>query len=549
MNINWNRINRKYAAYKIKSYLFALYIKVFTVYLQYAPKVVRVIKLVKSCINCTHATIGKAFISFSILTGIIGIAMSTIIRLELHKPEIQIFNKIAKFIYKVGDYKDQAKHLYNVTMTAHGLIMVFYMLMPLLINGFGYLNIPEQLEVKSMTFPKIGVMSLTLLTLSLTCAVLSLLSKGTPTEYGAATGWTLYPPLSNATYHSGKAVSYIIKAIYLACASSLLSSTNFISTITSNARAKGLSKISLYAWAVLVSSVLLVLTLPVLTSAVTMLYTDRELNTVFYEPKAGGDPVLFQHLFWFFGHPEVYVLILPAFGIISEIVSKFAKKPIFGQTGMAFAMGIIGLIGLIVWAHHMYTVGLSYKAQKYFVIATMAVAVPTGIKVFSWLSTLWRGNISLRPPMLWALGFIALFVIGGITGVQLANASLSNVLHDTYYVVAHFHYVLSVAAVFAMLAAWYYWFHKIFKRGYRSCLSIIHLIVTFAAANLTFLPQFFLGVAGMPRRCIDYPEAFTGWNKVSSYGAYLSIASLAMFFWIILDSIINNRRVPKMPWD
>ncbi|XXM90178.1 cbb3-type cytochrome c oxidase subunit I [Candidatus Hodgkinia cicadicola] len=504
--------------------------------------------LIKRHLSYNHVTIGKAYILFSIIAGLVGITMSIIMRLELHRPEIQVFNKIAKIVYKVGDATDQAKHLYNVTMTAHGLIMVFYMLMPLLIGGFGNLNVPEQLNVTSMTFPSMGVASLALIIVSLTYAVLSLLTKGTPTEYGAGTGWTLYPPLSNATYHTGKAVDRVIKAVYFACASSLLGAINFVSTITNKARTDGLSQISLFAWAILISSVLLVLTLPVLISAITMLYTDRKLSTVFYEPKAGGDPVLFQHLFWFFGHPEVYILILPAFGIISEIISKFSRKPIFGQAGMIFAMGIIGLIGLIVWAHHMYTVGLSYIAQKYFVLATMAVAIPTGIKVFSWLSTLWRGSISLKPPMLWALGFISLFVIGGITGIQLANASLSNVLHDTYYVVAHFHYVLSVAAIFAVLAAWYYWFHKILKRAYKTSLCIIHLIITFISANGAFLPQYFLGLAGMPRRCIDYPEAFTNWNKVSSYGAYLSIASIIMFFWIILDSLINNRRSPRAPW-
>ncbi|XXN13831.1 MAG: cbb3-type cytochrome c oxidase subunit I [Candidatus Hodgkinia cicadicola] len=506
-------------------------------------------KAINSWVNCNHVTIARAYMAFSIIAGLVGILMSIIMRAELHQPGIQIFNKISKVIYRVGDFSDQAKHLYNVAMTAHGLIMVFYMLMPMLINGFGNLVIPEQLGIKTMAFPKAGILSLALLVLSLIQAVLSLVTKGTPTEYGAGTGWTLYPPLSNATYHTGKSVDHIIKAVYLACASSLISATNFITTILTRTKQHKLTQIPLFAWAILISSVLLVLTLPVLTSALTMLYTDRTLNTVFYEPKAGGDPVLFQHLFWFFGHPEVYILILPAFGIISEIVSKFSKKPVFGKTGMVFAMGIIGIIGLIVWAHHMYTVGLSYSAQKYFVLATMAVAVPTGIKVFSWLSTLWRGSVSLKPPMLWALGFITLFVAGGVTGVQLANASLSNVLHDTYYVVAHFHYVLSVAAVFAVLAAWYYWFHKIFKRGYKASLCILHLIVTFVGVNMLFLPQYFLGLAGMPRRCIDYPQSFAGWNKVSSYGAYLSVVSVIMFFYIILDSFINDRRSPREPWD
>ncbi|ATW05897.1 Cytochrome c oxidase subunit 1 [Candidatus Hodgkinia cicadicola] len=537
------------ALHYIEQHLLIISAKTFTTYTKTIPKIERAVALALGYIDWDHNTIGRAYILFSVVSGVVGILMSAVMRLELHKPQIQIYNKISKLIYKFGDFGDQAKHLYNATLTAHGLIMMFYTLMPMLINGFGNLNIPEQLDVKSMAFPKMGVTSLALLILSLIYAVLSLLTKGTPTEYGAATGWTLYPPLSNRTYHAGKSVNLIIKAIYLACISSLLNATNFISTIISQTKPRKLTSMPLFTWSILISSALLVLTLPVLISAITMLYTDRILNTAFYEPKAGGEPALFQHLFWFFGHPEAYILILPAFGIISEIVSKFTKKPVFGQTGMVFAMVIIGLMGLTAWANHMYTVGLPYRAQKYFVTATMAIAIPTGTKVFSWLSTLWRGNVSLKPPMLWALGFIALFATGGITGMQLANASLSNVLHDTYYVVAHFHYMLSIAAVFGVLAAWYYWFHKIFKRGYKASLCIAHLTTTFISANATFLPQYFLGLAGMPRRCVDYPEEFAGWNKVSSCGAYLNAISVIIFFYTILDSIINNRRSPKAPWN
>ncbi|AUG91345.1 Cytochrome c oxidase subunit 1 [Candidatus Hodgkinia cicadicola] len=533
----------------IEQRLLIISAKMVLAYAKTRPKIKRATALALSYINCDHNALGRAYILFSVVSGVIGVLMSTVMRLELYKPQIQIYNKISKLIYKFGDFGDQAKHLYNVTLTAHGLIMVFYMLMPMLINGFGNLNIPEQLGIKSMAFPKMGVTSLALLILSLVYAMLSLLAKGTPTEYGAATGWTLYPPLSNRTYHAGKSVNYIINAVCLACVSSLLSAINFITTIITRTKPRALTRIPLFAWSILISSILLALTLPVLMSAITMLYADRVLNTVFYEPKAGGDPALFQHLFWFFGHPEVYILILPAFGIISEVVSKFAKKPVFGRTGMVFAMGLIGLIGLVAWAHHMYTTGLSYGAQKYFVVATMAVAVPTGIKVFSWLSTLWRGNVSLKPPMLWALGFIALFVTGGITGVQLANASLSNVLHDTYYVVAHFHYMLSIAAVFGVLTAWYYWFHKIFKRGYKASLCITHLVTTLVGANVTFLPQYFLGLAGMPRRCVDYPEGFAGWNKVSSCGVCLNAVSVIAFFYTILDSVIYNRCSPRAPWN
>ncbi|AHL30931.1 MAG: Cytochrome c oxidase subunit 1 [Candidatus Hodgkinia cicadicola] len=537
------------ALHYIEQRLLIISAKAVLAYTKTRPKIKRATAFALSYINCDHNVLGRAYILFSVVSGVIGVLMSTVMRLELYEPQIQIYNKISKLIYKFGDFGDQAKHLYNVTLTAHGLIMVFYMLMPMLINGFGNLNIPEQLGIKSMAFPKMGVTSLALLILSLVYAMLSLLAKGTPTEYGAATGWTLYPPLSNWTYHAGKSVNYVINAVCLACISSLLSAINFITTIITQTKPRTLTRIPLFAWSILISSILLVLTLPVLMSAITMLYADRVLNTVFYEPKAGGDPALFQHLFWFFGHPEVYVLILPAFGVISEVISKFAKKPVFGQTGMVFAMAIIGLIGLVVWAHHMYTTGLSYWAQKYFVMATMAVAIPTGIKVFSWLSTLWRGSVSLKPPMLWALGFIALFVTGGITGVQLANASLSNVLHDTYYVVAHFHYMLSIAAVFGVLAAWYYWFHKIFKRGYKASLCIAHLVITFVGANITFLPQYFLGLAGMPRRCVDYPEGFAGWNKVSSCGVCLNAVSVIAFFYTILDSVIYNRCSPRAPWN
>ncbi|XXM93542.1 cbb3-type cytochrome c oxidase subunit I [Candidatus Hodgkinia cicadicola] len=509
----------------------------------------RIVEFMDGLTSWNHKTLGKAYMLFSVIAGSIGIAMSALMRAELHKPDVQVFNRIAKFVYKTGDFVDQAKHLYNVTMTAHGLIMMFYMLMPMLINGFGNLVVPEMLGASSLAFPKMGTVSLALLVWSLAHTVTSLITKGTSTEYGAGTGWTLYPPLSNATFHPGKSVNHVLKAMYLASASSLISATNFVSTILNSRKlANTLSEASLFVWGILMSSILLVLTLPVLASAITMLLTDRLWDTVFFEPKAGGDPVLFQHLFWFFGHPEVYILILPAFGIVSEIISKFSNKRVFGKPGMVFAMGLIGLVGLMVWAHHMYTVGLSYEAQKYFVITTMAVAVPTGIKVFSWLSTLWRGSISLKPPMVWALGFVCLFVIGGITGVQLANASLSKTLHDTYYVVAHFHYILSLAAVFALLAAWYYWFHKITKHSYKSSLCILHSIITFVGANAAFLPQHFLGLAGMPRRCVDYPEAFSGWNKVSSYGAYLSLASVVLFFYIIAEAVVRNRQSPQDPW-
>ncbi|XNX62362.1 MAG: cbb3-type cytochrome c oxidase subunit I [Candidatus Hodgkinia cicadicola] len=392
-----------------------------------------------------HEMLGKAYILFAIVSGIFGAVLSLLIRAELQKPGIQVFRKLANVLYKEEGSVDKAKHLYNAAVTAHGLIMIFYMLMPILVNALGYLTLPKLANVSKLDFPKAGVLAFWMLVTSLVLALVSLVAKGTAGDYASATGWTLYPPLSGKAYHTGTSVDWVIAAVCLACASSLISAAYFVSIIVGG-RHKDLklTQMSLLAWGLLISSILLLVTAPVLVSALTMLLTDRKMDTVFFDPKAGGDPALFQHLFWFFGHPEVYVLILPAFGIVSELISRFSRKPVFGKLGMILAMISLAVVGTAVWAHHMYTVGMSFSALKYFVAATMAVAVPTGIKVFSWLSTMWRGRIALRSPMIWALEFIAIFVIGGATGIQLANASLSKVLHDTYYVVAHFHYVLSM---------------------------------------------------------------------------------------------------------
>ncbi|PIM96197.1 cytochrome c oxidase subunit 1 [Candidatus Hodgkinia cicadicola] len=513
----------------------------------------RVCKLINNALSSVilwdHVRIGRYYMFFSITFGTIAAIISILIRAELQCPGIQVYNKIAKFIYKDCDSYDKAKHLYNSSMTAHGLIMIFYMLMPMLINGMGSLLIPQLVISNGLASREASLCSFFLLVLSATLAVLSLFTKGTPTDYGAATGWTLYPPLSNSNFHTGKSVDLIIAAIIFACISSVISASNFISTIIAKKDSRiRLIKMSLIVWGQLISSFLLILTMPVLVSAVIMLFLDRRFNAVFYEPKAGSDPTMFQHLFWFFGHPEVYALILPAFGIISEIISKFSGKPVFGKSSMILSMISIALVGIVVWAHHMYTVGLSFKSIKYFVVSTMAVAIPTGIKVFSWLGTMWRGNIRLKSPMIWALGFVILFVAGGLTGIQLANAALSKALHDTYYVVAHFHYVLSIASIFAAMAGWYYWFHRIFKRRYSEKLCILHAIITFIASNITFLPQHFLGLAGMPRRCVDYIKDYSGWNKVSSYGAYLGIVSILLFFYIIIDSKIRGVACIKSPW-
>ncbi|HEX7751472.1 MAG TPA: cytochrome c oxidase subunit I [Novosphingobium sp.] len=497
--------------------------------------------------STNHKDIGTLYLIFAIMAGLIGGIFSGMMRVELAEPGIQYLDTFARWFGATNPDFNQTLHTWNVLITAHGLIMVFFMVMPAIIGGFGNWFVPIMIGAPDMAFPRMNNISFWLTVSGFASLMISAFVPG-GTGNGAGTGWTVYAPLSTSG-SAGPAVDFAIFSLHLAGAASIMGAINFITTIF-NMRAPGMTlhKMPLFVWSVLVTAFLLLLALPVLAAAITMLITDRNFGTTFFDQAGGGDPVLYQHLFWFFGHPEVYIMILPGFGIVSQVISTFSKKPVFGYLGMAYAMVAIGVVGFIVWAHHMYTTGLSVNTKMYFTAATMVIAVPTGIKIFSWIATMWGGSMEFKSPMVWAIGFIFLFTVGGVTGVVLANGGVDDVLHDTYYVVAHFHYVLSLGAVTALFCGFYYWFPKMSGRWHSEFLSHLHFWVFFVGVNLIFFPMHFLGLQGMPRRYPDYAEAYAHWNHVATVGYFIMAASIVIFLFNVAYALAFGKKASGNYW-
>lgn len=483
--------------------------------------------------STNHKDIGILYLVTAFTVGSLSIAFTMYMRLELMEPGVQYMT--------MADGSPNG-HLWNVLITGHGITMMFFVIIPAMFGGFGNYFMPLHIGAPDMAFPRLNNLSYWLYVAGASLALLALITPGGNGQYGTGVGWVLYAPLS--TTEAGMSMDFAIFAVHLSGASSILGAINMITTFL-NMRAPGMTllKVPLFPWAIFSTAWMILLSLPVLAGAITMLLTDRNFGTAFFDPAGGGDPVLYQHILWFFGHPEVYMIIMPGFGVISHVISTFSKKPIFGYTGMVFAMVGISALGFVVWAHHMYTVGMSKNAQAYFMMATLVIGVPTGIKIFSWIATMWGGSIEFKTPMLWAFGFLFLFTVGGVTGIVLSQAGVDRAYHDTYYVVAHFHYVMSLGAVFTIFAAIYYWMGKMTGRQYPEVWGKVHFWMMFVGANLTFFPQHFLGRQGMPRRYIDYPEAFSYWNQISSYGAFLSGASFLLFMGIVVYTLRAGKKI------
>jgi cytochrome c oxidase subunit I len=492
--------------------------------------------------STNHKDIGILYLLTAGLAGFVSVAFTIYMRMELMNPGVQFMcMEGARLIPAAAGECTPNGHLWNVMITAHGVLMMFFVVIPALFGGFGNYFMPLQIGAPDMAFPRMNNLSYWMFVAGTTMAVCSVFAPGGNGQPGSGIGWVLYPPLS--TTEQGFSTDLALFAVHLSGASSILGAINMITTFL-NMRAPGMSlfKVPLFSWSIFVTAWLILLALPVLAGAVTMLITDRNFGTTFFDAAGGGDPVLYQHILWFFGHPEVYIVILPAFGIISHVVSTFSRKPIFGYLPMVWALIAIGVLGFVVWAHHMYTVGMSLTQQSYFMLATMVIAVPTGIKIFSWIATMWGGSIEFRTPMLWAFGFIFLFTIGGVTGIVLSQAGIDRAYHDTYYVVAHFHYVMSIGAAFGIFAGIYFWFGKMTGRQYPEWAGKLHFWMFFIGTNVTFFPQHFLGRQGMPRRYIDYPDGFALWNQVSSWGAFLSFASFLFFIGVMAYSLLYGKK-------